>query len=381
MILSIPLPGCKSIIIRQMISHYVLTGDVLPLPDGECEDVCVTHRALRTLLEAAGTGAVIDVADCGAACRFMMALLAVTPGRWLLTGTQRLLERPVEGLLKALTAIGGSIVREGEGWRIEGRALQAETLAVDARQSSQHASALLLIAPKLGLRRLELIPADVPSKPYIQLTRLCMPASVEVPGLPYPQGPLGRIGDWSAALFWYAHALLHPGNSYELLDLSLTSAQGDAVVAEWFRQLGVESEETERGVRIVAGQSVPGVSVRFDVADHPDVVPVMAALACLLPADFTFLHTRNIVFKESNRAEELAQQLAPFAEIERTEDSLRVVGRVRARWPEPPFRFRTCSDHRLAMAFLLFGPSAHPDDLDCLCKSYPKLADILQSDI
>ena len=381
MILSIPLPGCKSIIIRQMISHYVLTGDVLPLPDGECEDVCVTHRALRTLSGAVGTGAVIDVADCGAACRFMMALLAVTPGRWLLTGAPRLLERPVEGLLKALTAIGGSVVRDGEGWRIEGRALRAETLAVDARQSSQYASALLLIAPKLGLRRLELVPADVPSKPYIQLTRLCMPAQVEVPGLPYPQGPLGRIGDWSAALFWYAKALLTPGNSYELLDLSLASAQGDAVVAEWFRQLGVESEETDRGVRIAVQRFQQNACLRFDVADHPDVVPVMAALACLLPADFTFLHTRNLVFKESNRAKELAQQLAPFAEIERAEDSLRVVGRARARWPEPPFRFRTCSDHRLAMAFLLFGPSAHPDDLDCLRKSYPKLADILQSDI
>lgn len=381
MILSIPLPGCKSIIIRQMISHFVLTGEVLPLPEGECEDVCVTHRALRTLSEAVGTGAVIDVADCGAACRFMMALLAVTPGRWLLTGTPRLLQRPVEGLLEALTAIGGSIVRVGEGWRIEGRALRAETLAVDARQSSQYASALLLIAPKLGLRHLELIPADVLSKPYIQLTRLCMPAPVEVTGLPHPQGPLGRIGDWSAALFWYVKALLAPGSRYELLGLSLASAQGDAIVAEWFRQLGVESEETERGVRIAAQRLPQGVTFQFDVADHPDVVPVMAALACLLPADFTFLHTRNLDFKESNRAEELAQQLAPFAEIERTEDSLRVVGKARARWPKPPYGFRTCSDHRLAMAFLLFGPSAHLDDLCCLRKSYPQLPDILQSDI
>ena len=228
---SILLPSSKSIVIRQMMAHFVLTGDLLPLRGGECEDVCVTHRALKVVAESAGRGAVVDVADCGAACRFVMALMAVTPGRWLLTGTPRLLGRPMDGLVQALCSIGGRITRVEEGWRIEGGALRAETLTVDARQSSQFASALLLIAPEIGLRRLELAPADIPSKPYLQLTRLCMPAPVEVSGLPQPQGPLGRSGDWSAALFWYAHALLHPENSYELLDLSLTSAQGDAVVA------------------------------------------------------------------------------------------------------------------------------------------------------
>lgn len=378
---SILLPSSKSIVIRQMMAHFVLTGDLLPLRGGECEDVCVTHRALKVVAESAGRGAVVDVADCGAACRFVMALLAVTPGRWLLTGAPRLLERPMEGLVQPLSSIGGRISRVEEGWRIEGHALRAETLTVDARQSSQFASALLLIAPEIGLRQLELAPADIPSKPYLQLTRLCMPAPVEIPGLPQPQGPLGRSGDWSAALFWYAHALLHPENSYELLDLSLTSAQGDAVVAEWFEELGVSSEETERGVRIAAQRPRQNACLRLDVADHPDVVPVMAALAVLLPADVTFLHTDNLRYKESDRVGELAGQLSPFAEIRRTDNSLCVKGKERMKWPQPPYAFRTCNDHRLAMAFLLFGPEARLDDLGCLRKSYPQLPDILQSDM
>jgi len=364
-----------------MISHFVLTGEALPLHAGECDDVCVTHRALQTISGAVGQGATIDVADCGAAYRFMMALLAVTPGKWFLTGTPRLLQRPVEGLCQALTAIGASLAREEKGWRIVGQTLSAETITVDARQSSQYVSALLLIAPKLGLRRLQMIPDSVPSKPYIQLTRLCIPDPVEIPGLPQPTGPLGRLGDWSAALFWYAKALLSPAKCYVLRDLSLSSAQGDAIVAEWFRMLGVRSAETEQGVSIVADPPIVGGSFRFDVADHPDVVPVMAALACLLPADFTFVHTRNLDHKESQRAVELERQLSPFATIERTDDQLRVVGKPRAEWPEPPYAFRTCHDHRLAMAFLLFGPEAHLDDLQCLSKSYPQLADILQSDM
>ena len=71
----------------------------------ECSDVQVTYRALETLRGADGSASttVIDVADCGAAYRFMMALLAVTPGQWRLTGAPRLLERPIEDLVEVWT--------------------------------------------------------------------------------------------------------------------------------------------------------------------------------------------------------------------------------------------------------------------------------------
>ena len=142
-------------------------------------------------------------------------------------------------------------------------------------------------------------------------------------------------------------------------------------------QLGHQALHSHRG----GGEALRNVCQHFDVADHPDVVPVMAALACLLPADFTFLHTSNLRYKESDRVGELAVQLSPFAEVECRDDSLRIVGRARALWPQPPYAFRTCHDHRLAMAFLLFGPDALPDDLACLGKSYPLLPDILQNDM
>lgn len=350
----------------------------MPIEAGDCEDIRVTHDALWVVCDSVGRGSTVNVGECGAAYRFLMALLAVTPGAWLLTGAPRLLQRPMEELVETLCSIGGRIKREASGWRIEGRALSAKRLTIDCHRTSQFASALLLVAPKMGLEELEFSSMEIPSRPYIQMTRLCMPWHVWVGGLPEPDGPLGRVGDWSAALFWYATALIRGKRqdtaSFELQGISLQSAQGDAVIAGWFARLGVESVETESGVRITAREVELAMPLRLDVADHPDVVPVLAAMAAVLPADITFLHTRNLRYKESDRVRQLAEQLAPFAEIERTEDSLRVRGRVRDTWPAPPFGFHTRHDHRLAMAFLLFGKEACLDETECLAKSYPLLS-------
>ena len=377
---TIILPHSKSLLIRQQILHYVRAGEVMEVLPGECSDVQVTHRALETLRGAEGSASttVIDVADCGAAYRFLMALLSATPGHWLLTGTPRLLERPIDELVEVLSDIGANIRWDSNGWLIEGKPLCAETLTINCTRSSQFASALLLISPKLGLKTLNIVPADAGSLSYVRMTLACIGEQVSVPAITKVPQNLGLPGDWSAATFWYAMAMLHPDNEYELQGLSLDSIQGDAVVAEWFAHMGLKSTSTAHGIRVCAGNKQELPPMTFDVADHPDLVPVMAALACLLPTDFTFLHIQNLRYKESDRAQHLAEQLAPFAEVvDLKEDVLKIKGKTKSTWPSPPYRFQTMGDHRLAMAFLLFGNDAVLDDVDCLRKSYPGLISIL----
>lgn len=373
---TITLPHCKSLLIRQLVLHFVETREVMEVSPDECSDVQVTRRALLTLHDTTGNAdaTVVDVADCGAAYRFMMALLSVTPGQWRLTGTPRLLERPVEELVEVLRGIGANIRRGSDGWLIEGKPLRAETLTVNCSRSSQFASALLLISQVIGLKTLHIVPADAGSLSYVRMTLACLKEKVEVPLLPTIPGHLGMPGDWSAAVFWYAMALLHPEDEYELVGLSLPSIQGDAVVAEWFASLGVTSRPTDRGVRVCRSNQICAPARKFDMTDCPDLVPVMTALACLLRADFTFFHTRNLQYKESNRIKMLYEQLLPFSEIfDIEEDSFRVKGKSQSDWPSLPHPFHTYYDHRLAMAFLLFGKDAILDDVKCLRKSYPGL--------
>lgn len=376
MLKTVILPNCKSLLIRRMMLQYVYTGEVMGASERESSDVQVTHSALETIRKNTGTATtvVIDVADCGAAYRFLMALLSVTSGHWLLTGTPRLLERPVEELAEVLSSIGANIYRGSDGWRIEGRPLRAETLTINCARSSQFASALLLIAPIIGLKTLHIVPADAGSLSYVRMTLACLRDRVEVPVIADVPDCLGMPGDWSAAVFWYAMALLHPEDEYELVGLSLPSIQGDSVVAEWFASLGATSWQTDRGVRVCRTSQTCAPARKFDMTDSPDLVPVMTALACLLPADFTFFHTQNLQYKESNRIQTLHKQLLPFAEIfDIKEDNFRIKGKPQSDWPSLPYSFCTYHDHRLAMAFLLFGNDAILDDVKCLRKSYPGL--------
>ncbi|MDD6184076.1 MAG: hypothetical protein PUB29_00430 [Bacteroidales bacterium] len=390
----IQLPDNKSLRIREMVFSYAVGNDIPPLRDGDCHDVQVTHRALRTLsMPSSVRPVVVDVEDCGAAYRFLMPLLAATPGRWLLTGTPRLLQRPILPLVNVLRGIGADIKRVEDGWLILGKQFRSvETrhgtslqsgktdantgdglsLTIDATKSSQMASALVLAAPLLGLRTLRLTTTDIPSLSYLRMTLACTRDwPVAIPGVEVPEIPIGASGDWSAALFWFAYARLHPEKEISLSPLSLNSIQGDSIIAQWFNKLNISISTKDLSVVLCANLMEVIPKMLWDVRDCLDTVPVMAALAALLPADLTFRNVKNLQFKESDRLHALAAQLQPYADIELSDNELRVVGKGCPMDTRPAFD--THHDHRLAMAFLLFGPNATLNDTDCLRKSYPAL--------
>ena len=391
---NIQLPDNKSIRIREMVSSYAMGSDIPPLRDGDCHDVQVAHRALQTLSTTPSVHPVlVDVEDCGAAYRFLMPLLAATPGRWLLTGTPRLLQRPVLPLVNVLRGIGADIERVEDGWSISGKKFRSVemrhgtslqfgkadantdaglSLTIDATQSSQMASALVLAAPLLGLRTLHLTTTEIPSLPYLKMTLACTRDwPVTIPGVEVPEIPIGASGDWSAALFWFAYARLHPEKEISLSPLSSNSIQGDRVIVQWFNRLNVDISTKDLSVVLRANALGALPKIVLDVRDCLDTVPVMAALAALLPADITFWNVKNLQFKESDRLLALATQLRPYADIELSDNELRVVGKGFPVDAHPVFD--THHDHRLAMAFLLFGPSATLNDTACLRKSYPGL--------
>ncbi len=376
----IQLPDNKSLRIRQMITSYVRGGEIPTVNNHDGHDILVVHRVLRTLSYAVNNPSseirIVDVEDCGAAYRFLLPLLAVSPCRCLLTGTPRLLQRPIKPLVNALLEIGADIQWKEEGWLINGKPLKANRMSLDARFSSQMASALVLVAPLLELKTLQLVPEQIPSLPYLQMTLACtQDYPVEIPGVTIPDTPIGAIGDWSAALFWFAHARLHPENDYSLSPLSEKSIQGDSIIYQWFKELNTSISTNGLNTIIHAEPLPKKPKMVLDVQDCLDTVPVMAALAALLPADITFQNVRNLQYKESDRLHSLAEQLSPYAEITLSDNTLRINGKGTPTDSAP--HFDTHHDHRLAMAFLLFGPSAVLNDTECLRKSYPGLVESL----
>ena len=241
---TIRLNSSKSLLIRALVARFLYHGVLPDLTPGDSEDVRVVHRCLQTLSEPRSHShpVTVDVRDCGAAYRFLMAVLSVTEGEWLLTGTPRLLERPVEPLVYALAAAGAELNRSAAGWHIKGKPLHAESITVDCTLSSQFASALLLIGPKIGLKELTVLPDNPPSEPYIDMTRRVV-ADV------LADKPFRREADWSTSAFWYAFVLLSPSVDELLLqDLRLDSIQGDNIIHLIFKELGISSKQKDEGV-------------------------------------------------------------------------------------------------------------------------------------
>ena len=164
----IQLPASKSISNRALILNALASGNTPPDNLSDCDDTFVMIRALTQMPET------IDIMAAGTAMRFLTAYLSISSGTHLITGTQRMQQRPIQILVNALRELGANIEYAGqEGYpplRIQGTKLTGNTLSLPGNVSSQYISALLMIAPLLpeGLR-LNLT-GTVISRPYINLT-------------------------------------------------------------------------------------------------------------------------------------------------------------------------------------------------------------------
>ncbi|WP_369695590.1 3-phosphoshikimate 1-carboxyvinyltransferase, partial [Flavobacterium alvei] len=140
------------------------------------DDSEVMQKALVTNNQQPTTNnQIIDIHHAGTAMRFLTAYFAVNEGREVvLTGSQRMTERPIKVLVEALQQLGAQISYENEeGYppiRIKGQKITANKVSIPANVSSQYISALLLVAPKLE-NGIELtLVGEITSVPYIKMT-------------------------------------------------------------------------------------------------------------------------------------------------------------------------------------------------------------------
>ena len=256
----IQLPSSKSICNRALIINALAGSTCRPENLSDCDDTRVMIEALTHMPET------IDIMAAGTAMRFLTAYLSVTPGTHVLTGTERMRQRPIKILVDALRSLGAQIeYTENEGYpplKITGKALEGHSLCLPGNVSSQYISALLMIGPMLahGLN-LEL-EGEIISRPYINLTLKVMKDfgakaewtsdhTLQVAPQPYHPVPYYVESDWSAASYWYEIVALSKHEAVVTLPgLFAQSPQGDAKVAELFEQLGVCTQREGNSVTL-----------------------------------------------------------------------------------------------------------------------------------
>ena len=209
---TINIPASKSISNRALIINALSGNKLVPGNMSDCDDTEVILNALRDMPE------VIDIKAAGTAMRFLTAYLAVTPGEYVLTGTERMQQRPIKALVDALRYIGAEISYErNAGYpplRIKGRKLYGGQIEMPGDISSQYISALLMIGPMLANGLEVRLTGEIVSRPYIDLTLSVMRnfgADVDWIGIDtvkvnpklYEPKPFFIENDWSAASYWY----------------------------------------------------------------------------------------------------------------------------------------------------------------------------------
>ena len=378
------LPASKSISNRALMVN-ALSGRRCQLSNwARCDDTNVMITALITDKDEVNVGA------AGTAMRFLTAYFSLQQGREVvLDGTERMRQRPISPLVDALNACGADIrYLSNKGYpplAIHGRSYHCEQVVIDAAMSSQFISAVLMIAPVIGCKRVEL-KGNIISRPYIDMTLGIMRSFgvqsafegnvIHIDGTYNPLREFAIECDWSAASYWFEiQALGGEMTHVALLGLSDDSLQGDKRVCNIFRQyLGVDSKMSGTVTHLIyTGIDEPRF-MEIDMADCPDLAQTVVVTACLKGVPFHITGLQTLRIKETDRIEALRSQLAKLGYTITVDDdcSLSYDGSPSVcQWSNV---IDTFNDHRMAMAF---APAAmvHPGlviaDAGVVSKSYP----------
>lgn len=375
------LPTSKSISNRVLIINALSDSD---MPVGNLADCDDTNSMVRVLNSDSSC---FDIGHAGTAMRFLTAYLSRIVGRWEITGSERMKQRPIGVLVEALNKLGARIdYLEKNGFpplRICGSYLGGGEIDMPASVSSQYISALLMIAPYMekGLR-LNLT-GKIVSRTYIDMTLQIMrkfgavarweEASVVVEPVPYKPVPYDVESDWSGASYFYELLAIAGSGELQLPGLLPDSMQGDSGQAVVWEKLGVATTFKENQV-ILSIIPVEVSCLEYDFVGMPDIVQSFAVACCIKGIPFKFKGVETLRIKETDRIQALMDELRKMGFVLKTEgDNMLVWDGERCETGK--LEIATYHDHRMAMAFApaaLAFPGLTILDAEVVTKSFPK---------
>ena len=369
-------PPSKSIAHRALLAAALCEQPCTLAGVAASEDIAATLRALRAFGAAAeaqpdGTllvrgvplpqapDAPLDCGESGSTLRFLVPLLALTGKPVTLTGRGRLMARPQEVYAGLFAARGLPFAQSADSLRFCGP-LPAGTYRLSGAVSSQFITGLLLALPLLRGNSLLRIDPPLESRPYVELTLAVQAAfgvrafwqdelTLAVPGSQHYRraAPFAVPGDDSQAAFVAALGAL--SGATRCLGLDPASRQGDRVIFEFLARLGAAPKRLADGSVLV--RQAPLTAGEFDLADCPDLGPILMVLCCFAAGTSRILHAGRLRLKESDRIAAMQTELAKLGLVVECEgDTLVIRGNGGASCAAPREALCGHNDHRVVMA-------------------------------
>jgi 3-phosphoshikimate 1-carboxyvinyltransferase len=345
-------------------------------------------------LKTSDSGLTIDIGPAGTAMRFLTAFLAIQQGDFILTGTERMKQRPIGILAEALKSIGAKITYLAqEGFpplQISGPfEQQTANVKIKGDISSQYISALLMIAPSLPLGLTLEIEGELTSRPYVEMTLAMLEQvgisndwdenTITIGPQSFNEATLYVEPDWSAASYWYAIAALADEASIFLPGLNGYSLQGDSKITEIMANFGITSQFKNGGVYLKKESKKVERKI-FDLKECPDLAQTIVVVCAALGHDATFTGLETLKIKETNRVLALQTELAKIGVKFIEKNFSYKLDCSGLHFPEK-VTISTYEDHRMAMAFAPLAlkiASLEIEEKQVVEKSYPYFWDDLE---
>lgn len=322
--------------------------------------------------------------NAGTAMRPLCAALAASEGEYILTGEERMKERPIGHLVDALKHLNANIeYLENKDYppvKINGHTLSGDVVSIDGSISSQFLTAILMITPLLKTDTKIEIQGELVSKPYIDITLDIMSRfGVKVENNDYKSFTVtGQQsyqalekymveGDASSASYFLAAGAIK-GGEVTVHGVGKLSVQGDKHFADVLESMGAEVHWHDESITVI-GKPLTGIDM--DMNHIPDAAMTIATTALFAKGSTTIRNIYNWRVKETDRLNAMATELRKVgAEVVEGEDYIAITPPKLLKHAE----IDTYNDHRVAMCFSLVALSDTPvtiNDPKCTAKTFP----------
>lgn len=374
--------GSKSESNRLLILNALFDNSIEIKNLSNSEDTELLQNALKN------SGNEIDIHHAGTAMRFLTAYLSTQVNREVvLTGSERMKQRPIGILVEALKSLGAEIsYLENDGFpplKIKGKKLIKDFVELDANISSQYITALMLIAPKLENGLTIQLNGKITSLPYLMMTVQLLERigiKVERNENVFKIHPKNKIqnqeitveSDWSSASYFYALAALSENPEIKINSYFQNSLQGDSALIEIYKNhFGINSEFIGNQIILIKSIDFQFKNIELNLNETPDIAQTIAVTCAGLKIKCKLTGLETLSIKETDRLTALKNELKKVGAIVAiTKDSLEINDFEKIN--EIP-QIETYNDHRMAMSFapLCLLMDLEIKNPEVITKSYP----------
>lgn len=392
---SISVPASKSVVHRALIASALSDGtSIIDCVDLN-EDILATIKALKALgakisidkrmitvkgfiMNKTLDQVEINAKESGSTMRFIIPLASYIADKVILSGTERLMERPLNVYKKIYDKQNLSF-EDGSIKKIKGR-LKAGKYQVDGSVSSQFISGLMFILPILDQDSTIEILEPFESKPYVDLTiELLNSFGIKIKSFDktyfikgkqkYKPHNLKAEKDFSQAAFFMILGAIN--SEITINNLNMKSAQGDRQLIDFLKSLNVKIKTTKDSITVYKSELASGV---LDLADTPDLGPILCVMALFSKNYIRLENVGRLRIKESDRLSVMKCQLEKIGAKVKLEKNSITIYRL-DNFIDQEIVVSGANDHRIVMAMAILATVVKKPLIikkaEAINKSYP----------